>query len=277
MQRQAAALSRAVRPHVMPLAAKIGKRVKRHDAADDEDEDEDLDDDAIDEAELEEETEEIEAAIEDARAAAKAAYDEAEHEKILKTVADRTAQQSKKDFKRLGIDVKKEPDLGALTEKWRAGNVSRIKSVSEEQLDKVEKILRDGFGRRAESIADDLEDQIVGVTRSRLEFIARDQTLTLHSQIAHHRMRACGIKKAIWTSSGDERVRPSHDEADGEEYPIDVGLEVDDEMTFPGEPPNCRCTALPILPELDDDESEGDEGDEGDDDDESDGGDDADE
>ncbi len=253
MQRLAEKIGRAVHAKVDHLVHKIAKKPTRMDAGED-------DEDEIEDALSAEELEEIEDAMIEARAAAVEAFEEEAHAGLLDTVVKRTELQSKSEFRRLGIDVRKEPVLGKLTDRWRTQNVDRITSVSEDQLSKVEDILREGFAMRPEELAEKLFDQIDGVTKSRLEFIARDQTLKLHGQIVQHRQRAAGIEKYIWTTSNDERVRPMHDDLEGETCDWDDPPEINEEgdTGHPGDDYQCRCTAFPILPELDDDdETEG--------------------
>ncbi len=169
-----------------------------------------------------------------------------------RTAGARVVAHSKKEFQRLGIDlVKEEPRFGPLIDTWRNQTVNRIVSVSEDQLDKVEKILAEGSNRRAESIAKDLERQLDDVTASQCELIARDQVLTLNALITKERQGACGIEEFIWTTSGDERVREEHEALDGETFSWEDG---DAEEGFPGEPIQCRCVAYPVLPELADDD-----------------------
>jgi SPP1 gp7 family putative phage head morphogenesis protein len=163
--------------------------------------------------------------------------------------AKKTEEHSKKEFRRLGIDVRKEPMMTPLIDGWRKDNVALIKNMHEEQVDKVEKILDEGWGRHPKSLAKDIEDRI-GVSKSRAELIARDQVLTLHAKITRHRHKAAGIKSYIWTTSQDERVRPEHAELEGEEFSWDEGG--DEEEGHPGEAVNCRCVAFPVLEELED-------------------------
>ncbi len=66
-------------------------------------------------------------------------------------------------------------------------------------------------------------------------------------------MRA-GITQYTWSTSKDERVRPSHAELEGEQFSYDDPPEVDGEPANPGEPILCRCVPLPVLDLGDDDE-----------------------
>jgi len=174
------------------------------------------------------------------------------------TAAKRTVQNSKSEFERLGIKLlDAEPDLGPLIDAWRAENVGRITGMLDDELDKIETILRNGDGLVVGDLADALEDQL-GVSESRANLIARDQVLTLNGQITKERQGACGIEKYVWTTSNDERVRETHAELEGTTQSWDDPPEINDDgdTGHPGEDYQCRCIAFPILPELDDDEKE---------------------
>jgi SPP1 gp7 family putative phage head morphogenesis protein len=59
------------------------------------------------------------------------------------------------------------------------------------------------------------------------------------------------VTEFVWTTAGDERTRESHRAIDGQTFSWDDPPVVDNEEAIPGEPPNCRCVAFPVLPELD--------------------------
>ncbi len=167
-------------------------------------------------------------------------------------VAVKIERHSQNEFKRLGINLRKEePGFGHLIDDWRAQNVERVTSLVEFERDELADILSKGANKTVAELRQRIEERLE-VSRNKADLLARDQVLTLNSQISHERMRAAGIERAIWVSSNDERTRASHAEADGAEFDIADGLLVDDEDVRPGEPINCRCISMPILPELED-------------------------
>jgi SPP1 gp7 family putative phage head morphogenesis protein len=169
----------------------------------------------------------------------------------LGNVGKRATEHSKREFIRIGIGRlrDKEPALGRFIDQWRRENINKLWDLKANELKRLEKILRDGEGSSVKTLAKQIEERL-GVTESKAVSLARDQTGTLNSQITHHRMGAAGITEAIWTTAGDERVRESHQDMDGERYSLDEPPEVDGHKSFPGEPPHCRCVATPVLPEL---------------------------
>jgi SPP1 gp7 family putative phage head morphogenesis protein len=171
---------------------------------------------------------------------------------------------SQAEFARIGIKLRSaEPSLGAVMDEFRRTNVERITGMLDDQLDKFENILREGEGRRVESLAKDFENQL-DITENRARLIARDQVLTLNAQVNQTRAEAAGITRYIWTTAGDERVRgnPSglwpdgmHFDLDGEEFDFDDPPVTNDDgdTNNPGEDYQCRCTAFPIIPAFEDD------------------------
>lgn len=173
--------------------------------------------------------------------------------KVAETVAERTVKHSQSEFKRLGIKLREaEPRLDKLITGWRRENVDKIKSLVGHELDTIEGMLREGEGRRVESLAKDIEQRF-GVTESKAELLARDQVLTLNAQITQERQQAAGIERYVWTTTGDERVRERHEELDGETFSWDDPPITNDagDRNHPGGDYQCRCVPFPVLPELD--------------------------
>jgi len=169
-------------------------------------------------------------------------------------LAEKVQRHSQGEFKRLGINLRKdEPALGGLIDDWRDQNVERVGSLLEFERDELADILSKGSRKTVADLRSDIEDRLE-VSRAKADLLARDQVLTLNSQISHERMRAAGIEEAYWTTSGDERVRESHAEMDGVLFSIDDPPEVDGEAVLPGEPPQCRCISMPRLPELEEED-----------------------
>ena len=134
--------------------------------------------------------------------------------------------------------------------KYQQWNVSLIQSVPEEYLGKLGAAITEAWeqGRRWESIAGVLDD-VGDVTESRIKVIARDQTAKMNSAFARVRMQDVGVTRYEWQTSGDERVRESHAEVDGQVFSFDepgpVADDVDGSPCHPGESILSRCVALP--------------------------------
>jgi SPP1 gp7 family putative phage head morphogenesis protein len=97
----------------------------------------------------------------------------------------------------------------------------------------------------------------------RANLIARDQIGKLNGMVTQARMESIGLDMYIWSTSGDERVRPSHEMMDGglclwsdsSVYSQDGGKTWIDRpagavLLHPGQDYQCRCTALSYWDEL---------------------------
>jgi SPP1 gp7 family putative phage head morphogenesis protein len=180
--------------------------------------------------------------------------------------AEKVERNSKAEFKRLGIELRKEePKFGKLIDGWRGDNVDRAKSLLEFERDKLSEILAKGEHKTVETLRRQIETRL-DVVRSKADLLARDQVLKLNANITKERQTAAGITEYVWTTSNDERVREAHAELDGETFSWDDPPVTNDagDRNHPGEDYQCRCIAFPVLPELGedsgDDETEAAEG-----------------
>lgn len=124
-------------------------------------------------------------------------------------------------------------------------NIQLIKSISTQYLDKVQNAVTQAVvnGKPNKDLVQQIKD-IGKVTEKRAIFIARDQSSKLNAALTQARHEDVGIKKYMWSTSLDERVRDSHADKEGQifEYanpPADTGN--------PGHGVNCRCVAIPYL------------------------------
>ena len=162
-----------------------------------------------------------------------------------------------------GIDLsaylRNSPNIAERVNTLTAGNIQLIKSIRSQYLDKVQNAVMQAMVQG--SLNKDLAAQIKDLgktTEKRAMFIARDQSSKLNAALTQARHEEVGVKKYMWSTSGDERVRASHAEKDGQifEYanpPADTG--------HPGHDVNCRCVQIPVLddivkPESSEDEKE---------------------
>lgn len=167
--------------------------------------------------------------------------------------AQRAIRHSKREFDRIGLKLlRAEPHFTPFIDRWRMQGLDRIKSLQLHQVDKVEKVLREGGGRTVTELQKEMRRQLADVTESQATLIARSQVIQLNSRITHARQAACGIEEGIWTSSNDERVRHFHKMLDGKRFRLDSPpvTNAKGERNLPGMEPNCRCVTYPILPEL---------------------------
>lgn len=97
-------------------------------------------------------------------------------------------------------------------------------------------------GRRSRAIASDIAEDL-GISQRRARMIARNETATLNGTLNKVRQQQAGVKRYVWSTSMDERVRPLHQEREGRTYSWDDPPS----DGHPGEPINCRCVARAII------------------------------
>ena len=134
-------------------------------------------------------------------------------------------------------------------------NVSLISSLPEEYLKQVETIVNNGVinGERYSSIAKKINAKVGSANAklaNRIKTIARNEVQTINSQISLRRSNNLGIKKGIYMTSDDERVRKCHKELDGVEYDLSKGAwsKTCNKFIQPGITDiNCRCSFRPVI------------------------------
>ena len=85
--------------------------------------------------------------------------------------------------------------------------------------------------------------EISKLTQNRVDRIAAFETDTINTEMAQRLSAAAGIKSYRWITQGDEHVRDEHVLRENKVY---LWSHAHDDG-HPGEPPNCRCTAEPVL------------------------------
>ena len=148
-----------------------------------------------------------------------------------------------------GIDLsaylRNSPNIVERVNELTVSNIQLIKSIRTQYLDKVQNTVMQAMVQG--TLNKDLAEQLKKLGKdaeSRAMLIARDQSSKLNAALTRARHEDVGIKKYMWSTSGDERVRESHAEKDGQifEYtnpPADTG--------HPGHDVNCRCVQIPVL------------------------------
>lgn len=156
----------------------------------------------------------------------------------------------------LGIDVTTtDSRLAALVDGFASENVALIKDIPARIMRDVELATTRALanGTLWKDLAKELEGKF-GFSEARAKLIARDQIGKLYGQVAAERHREIGVRRFIWRTVHDGRVRDTHAALDGKTFSYDQPPSVG----IPGEPINCRCISDPVLDDildaLDDDE-----------------------
>ena len=124
--------------------------------------------------------------------------------------------------KLIGVNVFKSRGEAAwinpLVTSWSLENSKLISSISTQYLDQVaqrsQDMLRSGTSPKHFSVE---LARIYGITMGRAKLIARTEVAKLNGQLTRARQMRLGISIYIWSTSKDERVRPSHDALEGKE------------------------------------------------------------
>ena len=177
-------------------------------------------------------------------------------------IGQATDKFSREEFARqaraaVGVEITTAvPGVRGMIGTFRTQNVSLIKALARDQVDKVRGVLdMAGVGTRVEDIADRIRDA-AGVSEDKAALLARDQVLKLNAEITEARHAAAGITEYTWSTSHDERVRPDHAVLDGTRQSYADPPVVDRRTGDTGNPGTwfqCRCVAIPIIEGLDDD------------------------
>ena len=174
-----------------------------------------------------------------------------EIENIVKKNADAINSFNAKDFDRifgkvLNIPlIRSEAYLQTVTKGFITNNVSLITTIAEEHFNRVEQTVMAAVQKG--TLTRDLKEQIqtkYGVTESRAALIARDQTAKFNGNLTQLRQTEVGVTKYEWSTSGDERVRPTHAANEGKIFSWD---DPPAETGHPGEDYQCRCVAIPVF------------------------------
>lgn len=135
-----------------------------------------------------------------------------------------------------------QPEIKSFTKE----NVKLIKSIPEQYFDRIEKMVVRNVQKGA--LSSEIKKNILkeyNVSERRAALIARDQVNKFNGNLNELRQTDIGVKKYVWETSLDERVRPEHEARHGKTFswkdPPSDG--------HPGEAINCRCIAIGIFEE----------------------------
>lgn len=184
-----------------------------------------------------------------------------EVENLANKFAARTTNYQKSQLQRqmrsaLGADpYMRDPVLAGVTEDFVAHNVSLIKRIPKRLHEKIEGLVMNSVAKSELNIdlAAEVQKQF-GIAERHAMLIARDQISKYYGAVNKARQENLGVKKFIWRTVNDERVRDSHADLEGEVFSWD-DLPTNDkgEEIYPGSEIQCRCSAEPVVDDLLDD------------------------
>lgn len=175
-------------------------------------------------------------------------------------VAHENSQLLRGGFQRaLGVDpIGAEPFVAPMVEQFVSENVRQVGKLADQFFTRVEARISQGLGtgRTPEEIAADLRRNFVKVgtgiesAKKRARQLARDQVNRFSGELQRARQTKLGVKRYVWRTSRDERVRPLHRSREGKIFRWSDPPDEDEYDGHPGIPPNCRCHAEPYLEDL---------------------------
>lgn len=170
-----------------------------------------------------------------------------------------TNQNNKAEWSKLirsqyGVDpTREDPDrFKQLLEQWARVNSLLIKDIPQKTADQIKDATIEAL-QSGQNVSDmtqsvfDIMSERTDVSDSRAKLIARDQVSKLNGALTQGRQRDIGVEGYIWRTVGDERVRETHQEVDGDYYSWD-DPPAETDGNHPGEDYQCRCWAEPVLP-----------------------------
>lgn len=147
--------------------------------------------------------------------------------------------------------------LAEAKDAWVSRNVSFIKSVPEQMLDKVKETILWGYNTKQPYVNVYRRLQKLGMDYKTARRIARDQIGTLSSQMTRLEHESMGVEEYIWKTRRDDRVRECHASLEGTvqrwDDPPEMwyrtlnGIVYTGRFCHPSEDFGCRCTAIPIF------------------------------
>lgn len=143
-----------------------------------------------------------------------------------------------------------ESSVGTVARLLQNRQVELIKSLPLEAGLRAQELAQQAAmgGKRADEVAAEIA-RTEEVTASRATLIARTEIAKANAAITQARAQSVGATHYIWRTAEDGDVRSSHADMNGKVFRFDQPPTLEDGMTGnPGEFPNCRCFAEPIIP-----------------------------
>jgi SPP1 gp7 family putative phage head morphogenesis protein len=181
---------------------------------------------------------------------------EAVAERMITDVSRRDAQAWFRHSRDLGIALRRELAQAPIGNAVRASLESQVELIRSIPVDAGRRVQQSALdyasrGKRYGDLVADIRSTNE-VTVNRATLIARTETAKAQSAIMQVRAKWVGSERYIWHTVRDGRVRPEHRELEGttqrwDDPPV---AEANGERHHPGNFPNCRCYAEPLLPEV---------------------------
>jgi SPP1 gp7 family putative phage head morphogenesis protein len=176
--------------------------------------------------------------------------------RMLAEVIRRDEQAWRNTSRKIGISLQTEiqsAPIGNVASQILDDQVSLITSLPIDAGRRVQELALEHYveGRRSSEIIPMIMES-GNVTLSRATMIARTETGKAASAITQARAKFIGAEQYIWRTARDVFVRKAHKKLEGKVFNWDDPPVAEENGTRhnPGEFPNCRCFAEPLIPEV---------------------------
>lgn len=166
---------------------------------------------------------------------------------LNKQFKDTTKELTPKD-----LEIRLNPRIAASLKDTYSENMDlNIKDWHDEQVMRLRsKVAKNvAIGYRAENLIQDIQTEN-RVSYNKAKFLARQETSLMVAKYRQAKYEDIGLRRYMWSSSNDQRVRPDHRELHGKIFSFDkppISNKDTGERNNPGEDYGCRCTAIPIV------------------------------
>lgn len=173
--------------------------------------------------------------------------------RMIAQVSEHDERAWMKLARQMGMSLKSEIErapVGIRMQQLLEEQVGLIKSLPVEAAERVHKITTEGItkGLRASEVAAEIM-KTGHVTKSRAATIARTETGRTATALTQARAESVRSPGYTWMTAGDSDVRESHARMNGKFVAWGDPPTLDGMTGHAGTFPNCRCVAIPVLPE----------------------------
>ena len=166
---------------------------------------------------------------------------------------DQISKSIARDFKRIGLVVDPQsPLVRNAVARLHREQVNLIKTLplkAGEVAQDMSRRIATETGERAETLISKLQGLQKGYPEYAARRLARTEVAKAQAAIVQIQSAELGIKQYVWRTVRDEAVRDSHAKMEGKICDWDNPPEVEPGKRYhPGNFPNCRCYAEPLIP-----------------------------
>lgn len=169
---------------------------------------------------------------------------------------DKTVERTTRDFKEMYRKIEVAPEesesfVKAVSSQYSQRVKPYIKGWADNEINQLRQDVSDNAlaGYRCEHLTGRIRKRY-GTSKTKAEFLARQETALFMSNYRKIRFTASGVNKFKWSTSGDSRVRDDHKDLNGRIFYYSSPPVIDKatgQRGLPGQGFGCRCVDIAIL------------------------------